>query len=295
MPSKKNLKKLNVFCSTSSTRLNEVNNLLIPSLEKQTYEGEIHLSLLNYEANEKIKEEDIIDSEKLHIRIINPPKPLGFGEAHNYSFNLVKPSKYFLIINSDIYLERDCIKEMIRTFDEDTGLIEVRQLPFQHPKDESHKETFETSWASGCCLLINVEFFKKVGGFDPLYWMYLEDVDLSWKSWINGYKVLQNPKAVAYHFTGLYFRYSPNRYYLEDFWSLRNFFYISYVYWGNKGLRRAKEIVEKIPYYDKEIKSEAYQNFLDLKENNRIKKIRIPTNLENKIHIHGYNKFSKNP
>jgi GT2 family glycosyltransferase len=89
--------------------------------------------------------------------------------------------------------------------------------------------------------LINSEFFKKVSGFDPLYWMYLEDVDLSWKSWINGYKVIQNPRAIAYHFTGLYFSYLPNSYYLEDFWSLRNFFYISYVLLGKFRFKKSKK------------------------------------------------------
>ena len=56
--------------------------------------------------------------------------------------------------------------------------MEARQLPFTHPKDTPKEETFETNWASGCCLLINSLFFEKVNGFDPNYWMYLEDVDL---------------------------------------------------------------------------------------------------------------------
>jgi plasmid rolling circle replication initiator protein Rep len=82
----KNKKELNIFCSTSLTRLDEVNNLLIPSLEKQTYTEKIILTILNYEANNKIRIEDIIKNDKVHIRILNPKEPLGFGEAHNYSF-----------------------------------------------------------------------------------------------------------------------------------------------------------------------------------------------------------------
>jgi GT2 family glycosyltransferase len=294
MPNKRNLKNLNVFCSTSSSRLNEINNLLIPSLEKQTYKGNITLSLLNYEANKKIKREDVKESKKLGINIVNPNKPLGFGEAHNYSFNFIKPEKYFLIINSDIYLERDCIKEMVNTFNNDVGLVEARQLPFQHPKDKPHKDTFETNWASGCCLLINVEFFKKVGGFDPLYWMYLEDVDLSWKAWINGYSVVQNPKAVAYHFTGAYFKYQNNAYELEHFWSIRNFLYISYVYFGENGLKKAKILIDKEPL-TKSIKDEATSNFEQLVINNPVKHIKIPKRIQTRVMIEGFNKFSEFP
>jgi GT2 family glycosyltransferase len=286
--------KLNMFCSTSSSRVDEVNNLLIPSLEKQSYKGDIYLSLLNYEANNKIKRKDFPESNKINIRIINPDKPVGFGEAHNYSFNLIKPEKYFLIINSDIYLERNCIQEMITTFNENTGLIEARQLPFQHPKDKPHKDTFETNWASGCCLLINSEFFKKVNGFDPLYWMYLEDVDLSWKSWINGYSVLQNPKAVAYHFTGVYFKYHNNSYELEHFWSIRNFLYISYVYFGDDGLKKAKFLIDKEPLIQS-IKDEAISNFEQLVIKNPVKHIKVPQKVQTKVMIDGFNKFSELP
>lgn len=289
-----NKESLNIFCSISQERLSEVNNLLIPSLEKQDSEIQVFLTFINYKADSTISLKDI-KTNNLKFNILNPKKPLGFGESHNYAFSQMKPKDFFLIINPDIYMQENCLKELLRSYNARTGLVEARQLPFTHPKDAPHKKTFETNWASGCCLLINSNFFKKAGGFDPNYWMYLEDVDLSWKAWINNFQVIQNPKAVVYHFTGIYFKYSENTYEIEDFWSMRNFFYLSYVYFGKKGLKRARKIVNSISFYDKEIKEAAYKNFSNLNKTKQIEHIEIPNELTNKIKIYDYNKFSKHP
>lgn len=290
---KNKAKVLNVFCSISRGRLDEVNNLLIPSLEKQTTDYVINLYLINYTGDSTIKKSDVNRSD-LNYYILNPDKPLGFGEAHNYAFQVTKPKDFFIIINPDVYLDNNCIKELILSAKKEVGLVEARQLPFSHPKDLPHKETFETNWASGCCLLINSEFFESVGGFDPNYWMYLEDVDLSWKAWINGYKVLQNPKAVVNHYTGLYFRYNENSYEIEDFWSMRNFLYISYTYFGLKGLKKAKRMILRTQY-PKEFINKAVHNFEKFIERSTLQRITIPLDFRDKIKIFGYNKFSKDP
>lgn len=290
---KKNNAIINIFCSISSNRLKEVNRLLIPSLEKQAINYPIHLSLIEYTGTKTFSRKDIIGNN-LKLNILYPSKPLGFGEAHNYAFNKISPKNYFLIVNSDIYLDKHCIKNLVNTFNPAKGLIEARQIPFAHPKDSPQEKPFETNWASGSCLLINSKFFKKVNGFDPNYWMYLEDVDLSWKSWINGYSVIHNPEAIAYHYTGLYFKYTDNSYQLEHFWSIRNFLYISYIYFGNKGLNRAYKMVKNSPI-DKNLVSETIANFIKLKDSSKLKQIKIPKELRDRIKIYGLNKFSRYP
>lgn len=284
---------INIFCSASKSRLDEVNNLLIPSLEKQTTKKKIRLSLIDYTGQKTFSKKDI-KSSKLDLDVLFPKQPLGFGESHNFAFSKIKPQKYFLIINPDIYMDKNCLEELLSSFSKDVGLVEARQLPFTHPKDTPKNKTFETNWASGCCLLINSHFFEKVNGFDPNYWMYLEDVDLSWKAWINDYKVLQNPRAIVNHYTGLYFKYSQNSYEIEDFWSMRNFLYISYVYFGNKGVRQAKRWINKTSY-PQELISKAIESFEELMSKNKFERIKIPRHCQDKIKIYGYNKFSEYP
>jgi GT2 family glycosyltransferase len=136
--------------------------------------------------------------------------------------------------------------------------------------------------------------FEEIGGFDENYWMYLEDVDLSWRSWIAGYKVLQNPRAIANHFTGLYFKYDNNSYTIEHFWSIRNFLYISYKFFGRSGLQQALEMVDKLGYKGN-LKTKAISNFKKLKARKTIEQVDVPDELNNLIHIFGYNKFSEYP
>ena len=61
------------------------------------------------------------------------------------------------------------------------ALIDAIQFPVEHPKIYD-PVTFETPWASGACLAIPHDIFKKIRGFDDTFFMYCEDVDLSWRA-----------------------------------------------------------------------------------------------------------------
>jgi N-acetylglucosaminyl-diphospho-decaprenol L-rhamnosyltransferase len=54
-------------------------------------------------------------------------------------------------------------------------------------------------WLSGSCLLVDVEAFWSVGGFDPGYFMYFEDVDLAERLGRRGWLHVYAPSAVVVH------------------------------------------------------------------------------------------------
>jgi N-acetylglucosaminyl-diphospho-decaprenol L-rhamnosyltransferase len=58
-------------------------------------------------------------------------------------------------------------------------------------------------WVSGACLLARREAWDAVGGFDPAYFMYMEDVDLCWRLGRAGWRVLFEPAAGAIHVQGV--------------------------------------------------------------------------------------------
>lgn len=64
-------------------------------------------------------------------------------------------------------------------------------------------------WLSGSCLLLRTEAFREVGGFDPGYFMFLEDVDLGDRlgraGWLNVYV----PTAQVTHLGGHSWRTAP--------------------------------------------------------------------------------------
>jgi len=49
-------------------------------------------------------------------------------------------------------------------------------------------------------MLVNRKVFLDIGGFDEDYFAYYEDVDLGWRLWILGHKVIYSPTSIAYHY-----------------------------------------------------------------------------------------------
>ena len=54
-------------------------------------------------------------------------------------------------------------------------------------------------FACGGAFLIRRDVFLESGGFDEDYFIYYEDVDLGWRLWVMGYKVLYVGSAVVLH------------------------------------------------------------------------------------------------
>lgn len=124
---------------------------------------------------------------------------LGTSRAHN---RLI-PEKHnglTLIMNPDVVLAPDAIIELIRPFREaGIGITEARQLPIEHLKDYDH-DTGETSWASGAAMMIPTALYQALGGFDEeSFFLYCDDVDLSWRVRLAGYKIIFQPSAAAFH------------------------------------------------------------------------------------------------
>lgn len=46
-------------------------------------------------------------------------------------------------------------------------------------QDFDHSTVFDVPYLSGCCMLINAQAFRRIGGFDERFFLYLEDADLT--------------------------------------------------------------------------------------------------------------------
>lgn len=57
----------------------------------------------------------------------------------------------------------------------------------------------ETSFATGCCMLIKTNVLKKIGLFDEKYFLYLEDSDLTERLRRSKYAIYYVPKAIVWH------------------------------------------------------------------------------------------------
>jgi GT2 family glycosyltransferase len=64
-------------------------------------------------------------------------------------------------------------------------------------------------WVSGCCLLVRTDCFADVGGFDPAFFLYYEDVDLCRRAWARGWSVWYEPALSLVHHQPLHTRAVP--------------------------------------------------------------------------------------
>src|SRR3989344_5999106 len=65
--------------------------------------------------------------------------------------------------------------------------------------DQGQFKKRKISFATGCCMLISADVFHKIGMLDEKYFLYLEDMDLSYRAQKAGFKILFEPSAIIWH------------------------------------------------------------------------------------------------
>ncbi len=133
---------------------------------------------------------------------------LGFGKGHNVLMRESFESgtdgaaaDFYLGVNPDGLLHPDCLAHLLRMAQADDGdgsLLEAIQFPEEHPKWYD-PQTFDTPWISGACFFMPRRIFLATRGFDENMFLYCEDVDLSWRVRLAGFRTRICPAAVFFH------------------------------------------------------------------------------------------------
>ncbi len=127
---------------------------------------------------------------------------LGFGKGNNLGSTFGN-APYLLFLNIDTEVYTDTLSELARAIEENTenvfAMWELRQFPYEHPKYYDPL-TGKVTWSSGAAFVIKRELYKKIGGFDPSFFMYGEDVDLSWRVRKEGFEIRYVPKSTIRHY-----------------------------------------------------------------------------------------------
>ncbi len=123
----------------------------------------------------------------------------GHGGAHNRLYRDGTPVDAVLILNPDTCPSPTLLLDLLDALSDAIGIVEARQLPLEHQKDYDHLSG-DTSWASGACSLVRREVFEATGGFDDdAFFLYCDDVDLSWRARLAGFRVVYEPRATCFH------------------------------------------------------------------------------------------------
>ena len=147
------------------------------------------------------------------------------------------------------------------------GLVEARQIPVEHPK-EYDPITGETSWASGACLLGETQLFRKLEGFDnESFFHFCDDVDISWRARLAGYKVIHAPLAEVYHDRVLNKNGQLEAGRFAEYSSAEFALFLSYKYSRTDITDR---LLKKFQASDNPVQIEAAQHFLSRKKEGRL-------------------------
>lgn len=168
------------------------------------------------------------------VKIIQNKENQGFAGGYNEGLKKIDAEIYCLL-NSDVEVTENWLKPVLDLFQKDLkiaavqpkildynrrnffefagaagGFIDNLGYPYcrgrvfeniEEDKGQFDDET-EIFWASGCCLFIRSEDFRKQNGFDARFFAHQEEIDLCWRLKNDGKKIFYTGKSTVYHVGG---------------------------------------------------------------------------------------------
>lgn len=175
---------------------------------------------------------EVISKAYPNIPLIKNKVNVGFGRANNQALPHIT-GRYVLLLNTDAFVDKNTIAETVAYMDKNPkcGILGVKLIgahgdlqpscryfptPWNIFLDSTgfkrffknvqmvdhinwdHNSVRNCDWVPGCYYLIRKEVIEKVGLFDPLYFMYCEEVDHCFATKKAGWDVTYYPIPVVH-------------------------------------------------------------------------------------------------
>ena len=183
---------------------------------------------------------EVIKEKYPSVNLIVNNKNVGFGKANNQALLQAK-GEFFLLLNPDTIVKEDTFEKMFDFFERNpeagmagckvlnpdgtlqlacrrsfpgpwTSFTKVTGLSSLFPKSKlfakynltylDENKSYEVDAISGSFMFIRKEVYEKIGGFDPEFFMYGEDLDLCYRVQKSGYKVYYVHSTEIIHYKG---------------------------------------------------------------------------------------------
>ena len=150
------------------------------------------------------------------VKIMRNEKNLGYAEANNRAGHKAQ-GEYLLFLNNDTKLKYNCLEELAKyARDRKCYICTVNFLDYTAKISQTPEKSVglgidifgypllskKIFYADGAALFIKKEVFLKLNGFDPEYFIFAEDIDLSWRAYLLGYNIDFVKSAIVYHEKG---------------------------------------------------------------------------------------------
>ena len=199
----------------------------LPSVLKFSAEAEIIIA----DNNSSDHSMEFVRQNFPQIRTIQLDQNYGFCGGYNKALKQVV-ADYYVLLNSDIEVTPQWLAPMIHLLDHNLsvaavqpkvlsyhnknkfehagaagGYIDSLGYPFCRGRvfdyvEEDHgqyNDQREIFWATGACLMIRSEVFRKFDGFDEDFFAHMEEIDLCWKLQRSKQKVFYCGSSTIYH------------------------------------------------------------------------------------------------
>lgn len=181
---------------------------------------------------------EMLEQQFPQVRLIKNTQNLGFAKANNQGIKLAS-GRYILLLNSDTVVPPGTLEEMIKFMEQDlrVGIATCRVELADGSLDPASHRGFPTPWAaltyftglekffpksrifgqyhltylpldeihtidspSGAFFLMRRDMLDEIGLLDEHYFMYAEDIDLSWRAKKASWKVMFHPFVKIIHY-----------------------------------------------------------------------------------------------
>jgi GT2 family glycosyltransferase len=166
---------------------------------------------------------DIVSKAYPEVKLLQMEENIGFGKANNKGirYALLEGADYVLLLNQDAKVESSMIGQLVNHLETnpDFGIISPLHLDYDGQGIDSGflnyinsnvclmsdfyfarlAQLYEIPFVPAAIWLLTRQLLEQVGGFDPLFFMYGEDVDLCNRARFHGFKIGLAPSALGYH------------------------------------------------------------------------------------------------
>ncbi len=208
---------------------------------------------------------ELLKNKWSQVRRVELPHNHGFGQANNIGFEHCR-ANYILLLNADTIVLPTTVTGLVQALDAhpEAGCIGARHLnpdlslqwsmddfpsllndslryldlirlprlqgwlKRKYPACSDHEIDREVDWVNGACLIIRKEILHTVGGFDPYFFIYAEELDWCFRIWQGGWTVRFTPKAEVIHIHGGSFNATDGKRTILIYQSLKRYYYKHY-------------------------------------------------------------------
>ena len=169
------------------------------------------------------------------VKLVLLDKNYGFAEGYNRALAQLDGYDVFVLLNSDIEPANGWLSPLVEQLEQNEdvavvvpkllddkcrskfeyagasgGFIDLLGYPFCRGRilnslEEDHGQydtPRDVMWGSGAAFCCRADVYKELGGLAKEFFAHQEEIDLCWRVWLSGRRVMVEPRSKVYHLGG---------------------------------------------------------------------------------------------